>query len=116
MKAHTASLINAITLIILGAWGYIGSDTPSITALIPVIFGIVILALNRGIRNENKVLAHIAVLFTLVIMAGLSMPLMGAIERADFAAVSRISVMLLTTIVAIVFFVKSFIDARKARG
>ena len=116
MKTHVASLINAIILIVFGAWGYFGSDTPSITALIPVIFGIVILALNRGIRNENKVLAHIAVLLTIVILAGLARPLMGAIERADSGAVTRILIMFLSTIQAIILFVKSFIDARKAKG
>jgi len=116
MKAHTASLVNAIILVVLGAWGYFSSDTPSMTALIPVIFGVIILALNKGIKNENKVIAHIAVFLTLIILVGLSMPLIGAIERSDIAAVIRILVMILSTLLAIVFFVKSFIEARKSKG
>lgn len=115
MKAHTASLINAILLVGLGAWGYFGSETPSNTALIPVVAGSILLALNRGVRMENKVIAHIAVLITLVIVFGLAMPLKGAISRDDTMAAVRVGIMLLSTIVAMVAFVKSFIDARKAR-
>ena len=44
MKAHVASLINAILLVGLGAWGYFGSETPSPTALIPVAVGAILLA------------------------------------------------------------------------
>lgn len=116
MKAHTASLINAIILIVFGLWGYFGSTTPSFTALIPAIIGVMLLVLNNGIKKENKVIAHIAVLLTLVMLAGLFMPLKGAIGRDDMAAVARVVIMVLSTLVALIFFVKSFIDARKARG
>lgn len=115
MKAHVASLINAILLIVLGAWGYFASETPSTTALIPVIIGAVLLVLNGGIKKENKVIAHIAVLLTLLILLGLVMPLRGAIARADTAAIARVVIMILSTIMAMVYFVKSFIDARKSR-
>ena len=40
---------------------------------------------------------------------------MGAIGREDILAISRIVVMIISTILAMVFFVKSFIDARKRR-
>ena len=62
LKAHTASLIHALALIGLGGYGYLSSDTPSVTALIPVVFGVLLLAMNRGVKNENKVIAHVAVL------------------------------------------------------
>lgn len=116
MKAHTASLINAITLVVLGGWGYLGSETPSPTALIPVIAGIILLVLNNGVKKENKVIAHIAVLVTLVILLGLFMPLRGALGRSDTTAIIRVVIMILTTIIAMVYFVKSFIDARKKRS
>lgn len=115
MKAHTASLVNAVLLILLGAWGYFGSATPSPTALIPVVIGVILLGMNGGVKKENKVIAHIAVLLTLLILFGLVKPLMGAMERSDTMAMARVGVMLLSTVVAIVFFVKSFIDARKSR-
>lgn len=115
MKAHIASLINSISLVVLGLWGYLASDTPSMTALIPVIFGAILLACYPGVKKENKVIAHVAVVLTLLILFGLVMPLRGAIGRGDGAAIARVAVMLITTILAMVYFVKSFIDARKAR-
>lgn len=115
MKAHTASLINALSLIILSAWGYFGSDTPSVTALIPGIIGVLLLAMNGGIKKENKVIAHIAVLLTLVVLGGLVKPLMGSLERADNMALIRVLIMMLTTVVAMISFVRSFIEARKNR-
>jgi len=115
MKAHTASLINAILLITLSIWGFSSSETPSNTALIPAIVGAILLGLNPGVKKENKVIAHIAVLLTLVILFGLIKPLMGAIGREDSSAIGRIIVMIISTVLAKVFFVKSFIDARKKR-
>ena len=116
MKAHTVSLINAIILMVMGAWGYFGSETPSMTALIPAIIGVILLALNKGVKNENKVIAHIAVVLTLLILFGLIKPLTGAMDRGDTAAIARVSLMLLSTILALIYFVKSFIDARKKKA
>ncbi|HSR88287.1 MAG TPA: hypothetical protein VLL07_04990 [Pontiella sp.] len=115
MKAHTASLMNAVILIGFGLWAYLGSETPSNTALIPVIFGGVILALYPGVKKENKIVAHIAVLLTLLILGGLVKPLTAAIDREDGLAIMRVLVMMLSTILALVFFIKSFIDVRRAR-
>lgn len=116
MNAGTASLINALLLIGLGGYGYLSSDTPSMTALIPVIFGVGLLACNPGVRKENKVIAHIAVLLTLVVLLGLGMALKGAIGRENSGAIIRVSIMMASTVLAMVFFVRSFIAARKARG
>ena len=41
MKAHVASLLNAIVLIIIGGWGYFLSGSP--TSLIPVAIGVVLI-------------------------------------------------------------------------
>jgi hypothetical protein len=115
MKAHTASLINAVILIGFGLWAYMGSETPSKTALIPVGFGVVLLSLYKGIKKEDKIVAHVAVLLTLVILAGLVKPLTASIGRGDALAIGRVAVMIISTIVAVVFFIKSFIDVRRAR-
>lgn len=115
MNAHTASLINALVLIGFGLWAYLGSETPSNTALIPVVFGAVILSLYKGVQKENKIAAHIAVLLTLLILVGLVKPLTASIGREDGMAIMRVTVMIISTIVALVFFIKSFIDVRRAR-
>ena len=74
MKAHTVSLINSLVLVTMGLWGYLDSDSRPITALIPVIVGIVLLIINSGVKKENKIAAHIAVLLTLLIIIGLVRP------------------------------------------
>ena len=116
MKTHTASLMNALVLIGFGLWAYFGSETPSITALIPVGFGVVILTLYKGIKKEDKVVAHAAVLLTLVILVGLVKPLTAALGREDGLAIARVTVMILSTVIALTFFIKSFIDVRRARA
>ena len=113
MNAHTASAINAFSLIALGGWGYF--DGRSVTALIPVFFGVILLVLNQGIKNENKVVAHIAVLLTLLIFVALIKPFMGAMDDGRTTAMIRVGLMILTSLFAMVFFIKSFRDARKAR-
>ena len=113
MKAYIASLINAAALISLSLWGYLSSETPSLTALIPTGIGIVILILNKGVKNENKIIAHIVVTLTLIVLIGLIKPLLGALDRNDTLAIIRVTTMILTSVMAMAFFVKSFIDARK---
>lgn len=115
MKAPQANLLNAAVLIIMGLWGYFGSDTPSMTALIPSIGGVLLLLMNNGIKTENKVIAHIAVVLTLLLVLALAMPLKGAIGRSDTMAMVRIGAMMITGILAMVAFIKSFKAARLAR-
>ena len=71
MKAHKASLINSLVLIIFGIWGYIDSEGAAITALIPVALGVVIFLLNKGLKNENKTISHVVVLLTILVLFGL---------------------------------------------
>jgi|TARA_B100000768_G_scaffold180424_1_gene200339 hypothetical protein len=115
LQPHIASLIHSISLIALGSFGYFNSDNPSVTALIPVVFGILLIAMNKGVKNQNKLVAHIAVTLTLLIILGLLKPLQGALGREDYAAFIRVLVMLGTGIFAMITFIKSFVAARKAR-
>lgn len=115
MKPYIASLINAIFLMTLPFWAYFTSASPSITLLIPVAFGFILLLLNKGIKNENKVIAHVGVALTLFIFVALIAPLSGSIKRGNTLAVVRVAIMLLSTLFALVIFVKSFVDARKKK-
>ena len=110
MKAHTASRINAIILIVIGAWGYVESG--SLTSNIPVFIGLVLLLLNKGIKNQNKLIAHIAVIVTLLSFANI-MPLKGALEDGRNDAVLRVIIMLTSSFYEMIYFIKSFIEARK---
>tara|TARA_B100000941_G_scaffold170579_1_gene121525 strand:- start:86 stop:436 length:351 start_codon:yes stop_codon:yes gene_type:complete len=114
MNATKANLLNSVVLIAVGGWGYFDGDGKSITALIPVIFGVVLLLCYNGIKKQNKVIAHIAVLVTFICLIGLFMPLNGAIERGNGIAVGRVSAMIVSSLTALIFFIKSFIENRKA--
>ena len=115
MKASISSLLNALILISMGLWGYFESESKAITALIPVIIGTILLLVNKGVKNENKALAHVAVLLTFLILFGLVKPLLGAFERENTYAVIRVLLMIISSLWAMISFIKSFISARKNR-
>ncbi len=115
MRAHSANFINSISLIMMSLWGYLTSDSPSATALIPTIIGVILLLCYTGVKKENKIIAHLAVLLTLIVLVGLIKPLIGAIDRDDNLAIVRVLIMISTTIFALVKFIQSFIEARKNR-
>lgn len=116
MNAPTASLINAIVLLVFSIWAYLSSESPSTTALIPAAIGTLLLACYPGVKNENKFVAHIAVLLTAIALIGLFTPLRGALERDDGAAIFRVGAMMATTAIALAYFVKSFFDARRRKA
>jgi hypothetical protein len=111
--SHITSLINALSLIILGFIGYQAGG--SATALIPVGFGVVLLILVPGVKKEQMVPAHLAVLLTLIVAIALFKPLSAALGRDDGAAVIRTSIMLATSVMALICFIKSFVVVRRAR-
>ena len=88
MNAYKANLINAVTLILLGTWGYF--DSFSITALIPVLFGATLAGLSSSIKNNNKLLSHIAVIATLIILVALiGMRLPKSLEQGGVGLLDR---------------------------
>ena len=113
MNAASASLSNGMILIAMGVWGAYATNWAP-TSFIPVVFGVILLALNGGVRKQNKVIAHIAVALTLLVLIALFKPLMGALERSGLATF-RIILMQVSSLIAMIFFIKSFRDARKAR-
>ena len=120
MKAHIASLINAVTLISMGAWGYLESVQPAFskfsTALIPVIIGALLLVFFKGIKKEDKVISHIVVLLTFIMLIGLIKPLTAGISQSAPLKIFRVSLMIFTSLLAIISFVRSFKEARKNKS
>jgi|TARA_B110000438_G_C15553708_1_gene538085 hypothetical protein len=98
----------------MGFWGFI--DTSSITALIPFVFGLIIFfcfLISEKRPNLNKVVAHAAVLLTIVILISLmGTRLPKSIDTGGVGLV-RVIVMISTSSLAIIIFLKSFIDARR---
>jgi uncharacterized membrane protein (UPF0136 family) len=111
MTTTKANLLNSITLIVIGLWGYFDVDSP--TALIPVFFGVILFLCNNGVKNENKVIAHVAVLLTLLLLIALvGMRLPKSIDSGGIG-LYRVLAMILTSTLAMVAFIRSFINARK---
>lgn len=114
MNAYTATLLNGIVLIAMSGWAYLDSGE-SVTALIPAFFGVAFLAMSPGVKKHNKVVAHIVAVLCLVVIIALIMPLMGTFERGSALGTVRVLAMMATSVLAMVMYVKSFIDARKGK-
>ncbi len=115
MNAYKANMINAAVLMLLGIWGFLASGMEQMTAMIAPLVGVILMALSNGIKKDNKVLAHIAVVLTLLIVIALGKPLMSQIGKGDALGIVRVGLMMASSIFAMVFFMKSFRDARIAR-
>ena len=122
MTAQKMNLINALTLIVLGLWGYIDVSNYKLaeivsfehwTALITVLFGIILLLCNKGIQNSNKAIAHIAVVLTLLVLialVGKRLPI--SIDQGGIG-LFRVLAMSLCSFISFISFIRSFIENRK---
>jgi peptidoglycan/LPS O-acetylase OafA/YrhL len=117
MKAATANILNAIVLIAAGLYGYFGiaaSDgTHSLTALIPAAFGIIFLAMQKGVANHNKIISHVVVVLTLLLLVMCIMRFVKVQNWVDKKYVFLACV--ISNAVALIAFIGSFIEARKNR-
>jgi len=116
MNAGNANMINAIVLVAFGIWGIKSTGLEgSLTPIIPVVVGIILFVCTNFVRNHHKIVSHIAVVLTLLILLGLARPFMKAIEGGNSMVMFRTGTMMLTSLIAFVAFIKSFRDARKAK-
>lgn len=113
MTSTNANIINSFTLIVIGLWGYFDVSAP--TALIPVGFGAALILCSNGVKKQNKVVAHIAVLLTFIILIALvGMRLPKSIDQGGVGLL-RVFLMIGTSTFSMIYFIKSFLAARKAR-
>ena len=122
MTAQKMNLINALILITLGLWGFIDVNTPPLesgvskTALIPVAFGVVLLLFNKGVKNANKLISHIAVIVTLLVLIGLVKPFTAQFIKVDIHSdigLLRVYSMMVFSFLTLISFIGSFIENRK---
>ena len=111
LSPQKATLLNSITLIVVGLMSYFFST--SSTPLITVILGTLILICYVLYDDSPKLFAHIAILLMFLVFFGLFNPMMRAIGYSDPYAIARVLVMQLTTVYSIACFIVSFINARK---
>ncbi len=71
-KAHNINKFYALILILLGLFGfimrYMELGDMQYTALIPAVFGLILFAFTKGIKNENAVIGHLAGVLTLILV------------------------------------------------
>ena len=71
MKPSVVNFINGLILIIAGLYGYFGitgsTGTASVTALIPTVFGLLLVVLTLFWNKAPKVISHIAIVLTLLL-------------------------------------------------
>ena len=113
---YKITLINALILIALSLWGYLSVANSSPTALIPCVFGIILLALSPGMKKHNKIVAHIVVVLTLLIVIALIKPLTAQLDKENNIAVVRVALMMLSSAIALIVYIRSFIEARKNKA
>ncbi|MEM0941208.1 MAG: hypothetical protein AAF600_21265 [Bacteroidota bacterium] len=71
MNVQITRLTHVLLLILLSIWGYVESLHALFTLLIPAIVGLALLICNPGLKKENKVVAHVVVVLTLLLFIGL---------------------------------------------
>jgi len=112
---YKITIVFGALLIITGLAGYFGTDTKSLTALIPSAIGIILLICGfLAVNEKNKMMAmHIAALIGLLGALGL-IPQLLKEGQPTAALISKVTTLVLC-VVFVGLCVRSFIQARKAR-
>jgi peptidoglycan/LPS O-acetylase OafA/YrhL len=115
----TITIVLGVLLTLLGLAGYFLTGTSSFTALIPSVFGLLLLVLGFLARSEplRKHAMHMAAVVALAGCAGALVPLLRtpAGPRSPVAVFSQAAMVVLTA-VFVVLCIRSFRDARRARA
>lgn len=114
MDAYKATLLNGLTLILMSVWAWFATQSASVA--ITAAFGLLFLLLAGGVKRENPVISHLVVVLVVVVILALIRPLLGTFERGNPAGSVRVGLMMLTSLLALGYYVKSFIDTRRARS
>ncbi len=112
-----------VLLILLGIGGYVASGTSSVTAFIPAFFGIPLALLGwvAGKEKWRKHAMHGAVLLGVLGLLGtfrglFQLPAFFDGTAARPLAVVSQSIMAVLSLAFVIICVKSFMDARRAKG
>lgn len=107
-----------IAMIALGLIGYFGSGMASVTALIPAIFGALLVVLGMIARNESlrKHAMHGAAVVGLLGVSAIIRPAKALANGADFSfAIGSQVLMAGISAIFLILCIRSFIAARRAR-
>jgi uncharacterized membrane protein (UPF0136 family) len=114
MNTKTANIINSVSLVLMGIWGFIDVSSP--TALIPSVFGVLIFIcyfLSRRNQKLNLIFAHVAIVLTILILFSLIGTRLPKSLDEGGVGLLRLVIMIVTCSFSILIFIKSFVEARK---
>lgn len=116
---HRVNYYYAIFLLLIGIFGFIARYTSDgdiqVTSLIPAFFGFVLLFFTKGIKNDNKVIAHLAVVLTLVLAVVVTYMFVKNLS-SEFIGTRKFFIFLVTGLVSYVvlgIYVAGFIDKKR---
>jgi hypothetical protein len=120
MSMPAVTRVVGFLLVLLGVVGYVGTGGASITALIPAMVGALFLVLALVARSPEarKHVMHAAVAIALISVLGVVPRILAAVNAGDTERPAVLAQMAMAAILAVYVLlgVKSFIDARRARG
>lgn len=121
-RPHVVNRIYSFLLIACAVLGfllrYLSEGDLQYTALIPAGFGIILLPMSGGIKKENKVIAHVAVVLTLLIAVLIGKMWISAIT-ADLLVWRKVilfGIITLSSVWALVNYVQGFIAKKKNKS
>ncbi|HKK10138.1 MAG TPA: hypothetical protein VJ939_04840 [Bacteroidales bacterium] len=117
IKPHKVNVYYSLFLIALALFGffarYLGEGDMQFTALIPAVFGIILLPMTGGIKRDNRLIGHISALVLVIVLFGM----IGMFFRDGGISLERKSVIFqlvtLSTIYYLFIQVRYFIRRRK---
>jgi hypothetical protein len=116
-RTAVITVIAGVGLTALGAWGYFGRDTQSVTALIPAFFGLPLVACGLSARSPRATIIamHFAVVIALVGSSSLGMALAKWSELMAERPVALYAQLATggTCLALLIIYVASFITARR---
>lgn len=114
MKPSVVNFINGLILIIVGLYGYFGvtssTGTASVTALIPAVFGFLLVLLSSFWNKAPKVISHIAIVLTLLLI----IMVVNRFVKIDVWNETKyiFLICIISNAFALFVFIRSFINAR----
>ena len=116
---HKVNYYYALSLIFIGFLGFVTRYTSNgdmqFTSLIPAFFGFIFLFFTQGIRNDNALIAHLAVILTLI-LAGVVTFMFVKNMSGDFSESFKFFIFLVTGLVSYVvlaIYIAGFIDTKR---
>jgi ABC-type multidrug transport system permease subunit len=108
-------------LIFIGLFGllarYVEIGDWQVTSLIPAFFGIILLPMSKGIKNENPIIAHLAVVVTMILALMVTYMFIKGWSN-DFVGSRKFFIFLIVGLAsysAIAIYVAGFIEKKKAK-